>query len=100
MMTRDHIVLNSTGTKKNTVLAKVLNKKSDGCSNSPDFNFYDCCSEHDWYYGKSSDLPRFIADLILAYCIYKKGHRYLSLVYFIAVRRFGKSHYEAMGDKT
>lgn len=84
--------------KNNTVLAKVLGKETDGCTNSPDFNFYPCCAEHDWYYSKNSDEPRFIADLRLAYCIYKKGHRYLSIIYFIAVRKYGEEHYEGVGD--
>ncbi len=85
--------------KKDTILAKITGH-SDGCTNSPDFNFYECCSEHDWYYSKNSDEPRFIADLILSYCIYKKGHKLLAIIYFLAVRQYGKSHYIAMGDNS
>lgn len=85
--------------KKITVLAKVTGEvNSDGCTHSPDFNFYPCCAEHDWYYSKESDVPRFMADLTLAYCIYKKGHTIKAVIYFIAVRKYGKSHYEAYGD--
>ena len=83
--------------KKNTVLARIKGK-SDGCTNSPDFNFYPCCAEHDWYYGEDSDVPRFIADLILSYCIYKSGHYFLSITYFVAVRRFGRKYYKGTGD--
>jgi len=85
--------------KKNTVLAKIMGA-SDGCTHAPDFNFYDCCAEHDFYYSKNSDEPRFLADLKLAYCIYKKGHILLALIYFSFVRRFGAEHYEASGDRS
>jgi len=81
---------------KKTVLAKILN--SDGCTNAPDFDFYECCAEHDWHYSENSDEARFIADLRLAYCIYKKGHLLTALIYFSAVRRFGSAYYKGMGD--
>jgi len=81
--------------KTDTVVAKITGKNvSDGCTNSPDFNFYPCCAEHDWYYSNNSDIPRLHADILLFLCIYKSGHTVLALFYFYMVRKFGESHYE------
>jgi hypothetical protein len=86
--------------KKDTVLSKITGHQSDGCTNSPDFNFYECCAEHDWHYSKNSDYPRFLADLELALCIIKAGHPALAILYFYSVRKFGRSYYVAMGDSS
>lgn len=61
---------------------------TDGCSNSPDFNFKDCCKTHDFHY-RNFDITRFEADKELLKCIKKKGWKVLPYVYYYAVRLFG-----------
>ena len=65
---------------------------SDGCTYSPDLDFYDCCEEHDWHY-HTGDISRKAADKKLRECIKKKGHGMLSWVYWVAVRGFGGRRY-------
>jgi len=65
---------------------------SDGCTYSPDFDFYHCCEEHDWYY-HTGDISRKIADKKLRECIRKKGYIILPWIYWAAVRAFGRRRY-------
>lgn len=67
---------------------------TNGCTNSPDFNFEECCNNHDLCYcqgGTESDRQR--CDEILGRCITKHGHPWLGRLYYNAVRKFGKDHF-------
>lgn len=62
----------------------------NGCTSVPDFNFRRCCSMHDRAYSRAGGLwDRWIADLMLARCIWCFGHWLLAPVYFLGVRCFG-----------
>jgi bisphosphoglycerate-dependent phosphoglycerate mutase len=76
-----------------------LNKKvlMDYCTASPDFNFSDCCKQHDEDYEKMT-ISRWRADKKLRRCISKKGvgfykYRILPWVYWAGVRAFGGMYY-------
>ncbi len=63
---------------------------SDGCTMSPDFNFYDCCVWHDYYYRHpASPITRAQADKLLYYCIKKKSNRVVAGIYYGFVRAYG-----------
>ena len=67
--------------------------ESDGCSLFPDFDYRDCCVEHDkpYYYG-GSWTKRWRADKKLFKCVAaKKGfhHKLLAPVMWVGVRAFG-----------
>ncbi len=59
----------------------------DGCSCVPDFNFVQCCRDHDraYYHGGSAE-QRARADERFRQCIREKGHGVLDDVYYIGVR--------------
>ena len=62
-----------------------------GCSYTPDFNFSDCCIEHDKAYEKGGrKWDRYIADLQLQECIKEHGHPYKAKIYYLGVRLFGR----------
>jgi len=62
-----------------------------GCSYVPDFDFSDCCIEHDKLYEiGGTDEDRLLADRQLKECIKEKGHNYKSFVYYVGVRIFGR----------
>lgn len=63
--------------------------KSDGCSYSPDFNFNQCCRDHDraYYYGGSKQ-QRKRTDQKFRQCVRNKGHAILDDVYYSGVRVF------------
>ncbi len=69
-------------------LARRLRRiDSDGCTMSPDFNFYDCCVWHDYYYRHpASPITRAQADKLLYYCIKRKSNCVIAGVYYAAVR--------------
>lgn len=72
---------------------KVIGKASDGCTNSPDFNFTRCCEEHDYHYSRH-DITRAEADKILRKCIQRKWKGILlPWIYWGAVRIFGRRHW-------
>ncbi len=78
---------------------KELNKTimGDSCTGVPDFNFTECCAEHDKDYEEAT-LTRYQADKKLRLCISKKrvgfyNYRLMPWIYFAGVRVFGGSHY-------
>ncbi len=63
---------------------------TDGCSMSPDFDFYYCCKDHDYAYFTGH--PKLPADWRLTKCIWKRGrwfHKLLAPVYGSFVVAFG-----------
>jgi len=67
---------------------------ANGCSNSPDFNFTSCCDTHDQCYCTGgNEAARLKCDQALKTCITGKGHPYLAKIYYRAVRKFGKKHF-------
>lgn len=74
---------------KNTI--DRVRSKTDGCSNSPDFTFSECCIEHDINYRKNPDqITRSEADKRLRQCIGEHGLIVLPWLYWAAVRLFGR----------
>ena len=66
---------------------------SDGCTGAPDLDFgHDCCREHDHDY-KLGMISRWEADKKLYRCIRAKGYVVLPLIYWLAVRIFGRGFY-------
>ena len=65
-----------------------IKPKYDGCTFSKDFNFTDCCNDHDDKYifsiGKRVDADREFRE-----CIKRHGHPVISWIYWLAVRVFG-----------
>ena len=61
--------------------------KSDGCSCWPDYEWMDCCVEHDAIYwmGGSRD-ERKKADIALQECVSQKGHPIIGKVMYYGVR--------------
>ena len=73
----------------------------DGCTLSPDFNFKECCNEHDIDY-MTKRVSRRESDKKLRQCIAKKGvgfynYRVLPWVYWAGVRVFGGRYYRNEG---
>lgn len=79
--------------------------RGDGCTSSPDFFYSDCCRNHDADYEyhideTGKDITRLQADNRLFDCMKKKGKTpiigkfILPVVYWSAVRLFGKSHWK------
>lgn len=65
----------------------------DGCSMAPDFDFVQCCNNHDvryWMGGTTSE--RKAADLEFRECIRNSNHRILANIYYYGVR-VGGTHY-------
>jgi len=74
------------------IIRDIKEFNSDGCTGVPDFNFRDCCEQHDRdYLGRVS---RKQADIMLRQCIASKGYRVLPWIYYIGVRLFGGPHYK------
>jgi hypothetical protein len=66
----------------------------DGCTNAPDFNFKDCCDDHDHCYCTGgNEAARKLCDQKLRDWIKMRGHPILARIYYWAVRAFGKSHF-------
>ncbi len=62
----------------------------DGCTLVPDFNFAECCNQHDTYYwagGTSSERKQ--ADLEFRQCLAGAGHEYIADIYYYGVRLVG-----------
>lgn len=66
----------------------VWDKSTDGCSFVPDFNFFECCKEHDIDY-RNGRRPKLVADFKLGCCIAKKGHPGLGVLYFTGTAVLG-----------
>jgi hypothetical protein len=78
-------------TRNPTLLEKIKLVKqfsSDGCTMAPDLVFYDCCVAHDIYYA-TDIVSRKEADRHLKMCIAATGYKFLSRVYYLAVRIYG-----------
>ena len=83
----------SDSTQSNETLVMPADFESDGCSLFPDFDYRDCCVEHDklYYYG-GSWTKRWRADKKLFKCVAaKKGvqHKFLAPLMWVGVRAFG-----------
>jgi len=65
----------------------------DGCTNSPDLNFGDCCARHDYDY-QDLKVKRSTADKRLRECMQKKGWILLPWIYWAMVRIFGGNHFK------
>ncbi|EIF51040.1 hypothetical protein [Sulfurovum sp. AR] len=68
--------------------------KTDGCTSSPDFNFEECCNQHDICYcigGTEADKIR--CDRQLAHCIRDNGMIILADLYRAAVENFADTHF-------
>lgn len=53
------------------------------CSSSPEGNWHHCCVRHDYDYVEGNGKWR--SDARLAWCIFKKGHPAISLIYWVGV---------------
>lgn len=73
--------------------------KFDGCTDSPNLNFVDCCNEHDYNYQDMS-MSRKEADDELRACMQKKGWVVLPWVYWTGVRIFGGNHFARKQNET
>ena len=64
----------------------------DGCTLSPDFDFVQCCNEHDVSYwrGGSAKMRKQV-DEVFRQCIADQGHPVLSILYYYGVRVGGVS---------
>jgi hypothetical protein len=59
----------------------------DGCSMAPDFNFIDCCDQHDArYWLGGSAAARALADQEFSQCVAAKDHAVLAKLYYLGVR--------------
>ncbi len=70
----------------------VVKYTTDGCSGVPDFNFRDCCVQHDYDYAehhRESEANRTELDAKLRLCIGCRGHKVLAWMYWAGVRSFG-----------
>tara|TARA_R100001530_G_scaffold57223_1_gene41635 strand:+ start:680 stop:1024 length:345 start_codon:yes stop_codon:yes gene_type:complete len=76
-----------------------MDKKKDGCTAAPDFNFAEVCNNHDNdYYWGGSNVNRKKADKKLRDGIVEKNpdskfYFLISRLYYIAVRIFGWTRY-------
>ena len=74
------------------ILKRRLDLSSDGCSGAPDFDFRQCCVEHDYYYRnpvERTGVSRSAADAKLRRCIAARGRPVLSWAYWVSVRALG-----------
>ena len=70
----------------------VVKFTTDGCTLAPNFNFRECCEEHDQDYAKyhrTSEKNRAKSDRKLRLCIKCKGWAALSWIYWFFVRILG-----------
>lgn len=75
--------------------------KTDGCTSSPDFNFVQCCIEHDINYRDNpNEITRADADKRLRKCIQAKGFIILPWLYWSAVRLFGGNAWKNAASST
>jgi hypothetical protein len=68
--------------------------ETNGCTMVPDFDFVDCCDQHDICYcqGGNED-ARVACDEALRDCIANRGHPWLAEIYYAGVRAFGRSFF-------
>lgn len=98
----------SSGYRKlwNTVVPPQFT--DDGCTGVPDLGLKLCCRIHDFNYSEHSKVSRLEADIRFRKCIQKRNKGFFmrklryaqSWVWYWAVRKFGKDHYEGSGDST
>ena len=71
-----------------------VERQGDGCTMVPDFNFRDCCQQHDMGYMNPAT-TRLQDDIALYKCIRSKTPWYspIAMVYFLGVRALGESRY-------
>ena len=76
-------------------------RNSDGCSMVPDFNFRECCVQHDMDY-MNPNMSRLRADNRMRKCIKSKTPWWnpISLVYFAGVQALGSSRHVAFQEYT
>ena len=70
----------------------VVKYTTDGCSFAPDFNFRDCCVQHDYDYAehyRESEAKRKEIDSEFHLCIKCRAGVVLAWIYWAAVRAFG-----------
>ena len=78
------------GNNDETVPQKAC--RIDGCTLSPDFDFVQCCNEHDLSYWRGGSVQmRKQADEVFRQCIADQGHPFLSVLYYYGVRVGGAS---------
>jgi hypothetical protein len=72
-----------------------VRQKTDGCTLAPDFDFQVCCIEHDLHYAENHGrITRLEADNRLRECISDNGRPVIALVYWLAVRVFGRASWK------
>ena len=66
---------------------------TDGCTAWPDFDYKECCAEHDFYYVNDVGVTTREADAILRDCIRSKGgwHKIMGWLVWIGVRVYSKN---------
>ena len=69
---------------------------NDGCTSVPDFNFKECCVEHDYLYF-TKEVSRAEADKRLRECIGRQKWRMLPWIYWVGVRLLGRKYYGRTG---
>lgn len=67
---------------------------TNGCTGVPDFNFEECCNEHDRCYCRGgTEADRLECDEQLYECIKSMGHPVLAWIYYLGVRALGGPHF-------
>lgn len=87
-----------------TLAEKWRALRGDGCTSAPDFQYAECCRDHDRYYYFHSDalgrpITRKQADEFLRECMRRKsktpiGAWFISNLYYYAVRVFGGKYWK------
>lgn len=70
----------------------VVKYSTDGCSFAPDFNFRDCCVQHDYDYAehhRESEEKRAEIDNEMRLCIKCRAGAIVAWIYWAGVRAFG-----------
>lgn len=78
---------------------KYLKLEHDGCTNSPDGWWLECCAEHDFYYRNKVDVTRFKADWYLYKCMMEKRAFITGTIYFLFVRVMGWRYFRKEKSK-
>jgi len=68
---------------KEEIISQLKKLTDWECSSSPEGNWHDCCVRHDYDYVEGEG--KWTADARLAWCISKKGHPLVGLVYWLGV---------------
>ncbi|MFI6026592.1 phospholipase A2 [Amycolatopsis magusensis] len=98
-----------------TAVTAPITVQGDGCTFSPDSffgaNFRPACDAHDKCYSRGSGTPRLVCDqafhsALTVACVntFPSPHpmriqcTQAAMGYYVAVRQYGRSHYEGYGD--